>query len=127
MQLENAATNPLVAVLPPLLCVKAIEPGARPCLHMTVRHILAELDSDDPGAAALVTRLADILFIEAVRSYFEHNADTAEFGWLAAARDRRIGAALALLHGRPDEPWTIELFRVASRCLVLRSPTDSRC
>lgn len=108
MQFEDPGTHPLLAILPPLLYVKATEQAASPCLRMTIRHILTELDSDDAGAPEVVTRLADILFILAVRSYFEQNADTAEFGWLAAVRDQRVGPALGLLHGQPDKPWTIE-------------------
>jgi transcriptional regulator GlxA family with amidase domain len=88
--------------------VKAREQDARPWLGLTVKHVLAELDSGDIGMAEVVTRLVDILFIQAVRSYFEENADTAEFGWLAAVRDERIGPALSLLHGQLDKPWTID-------------------
>src|SRR5215472_14868017 len=106
MQFENGDTNPLVGVLPPLLHVKATEQDARPWIGLTVKHVLAELDSGDIGMAEVVTRLVDILFIQAVRSYFDENADTAEFGWLAAVRDQRIGPALALLHGQLDKPWT---------------------
>lgn len=29
-------------------------------------------------------------------------------GWLAALRDRSIGAALNLMHGRPADPWTLD-------------------
>jgi AraC-like DNA-binding protein len=119
MQFENDATNPLVAILPPLLHVKANEQRARPWLRLTVKHVLAELDSGDAATAEVVTRLADILFIQAVRSYFEQNADTAEFGWLAAVRDHRIGPALALLHGQADKPWTIA--SLARRVAMSRS------
>jgi hypothetical protein len=91
MQFEHTATNPLLAVLPPLLHVKATKEGAPPWLRSTVKHVLAELDSDSVGAAEVVTRLADILFIQAVRSYFEENAEAAEFGWLAGVRHPQIG------------------------------------
>ncbi len=124
MQFENGATNPLLAVLPPLLHVKATKEGGRPWLRLTVKHVLAELDSDSVGATEVVTRLADILFIQAVRSYFEENVDTAEFGWLAAVRHPQIGRALALLHGHPDEPWTIA--SLARRVAVSRSAFADR-
>ena len=29
-------------------------------------------------------------------------------GWLAGLNDRYVGRALALVHGRPSEPWTVE-------------------
>ncbi len=124
MQFENGATDPLLAVLPPLLHVKATKEGGRPWLRLTVEHVLAELDSDSAGAAEVVTRLADILFIQAVRSYFKENADTAEFGWLAAVRHPQIGRALALLHGHPGGSWTIA--SLARRVAVSRSAFADR-
>jgi transcriptional regulator GlxA family with amidase domain len=124
MQFEGGVSNPLLAVLPPLLHVKATKNGGRPWLPLTVKHILAELDSDGVGATEVVTRLADILFIQAVRSYFEENADTAEFGWLAAVRHSQIGRALALLHGQPAEPWTVA--SLARRVAASRSVFSDR-
>ena len=124
MQFENGATDPLLAVLPPLLHVKRTEEGARPWLRLTVEHILAELDSGGAGAKEVVIRLADILFIQAVRAYFQENADTAEFGWLAAVRDPQIGQALALLHSHPHQPWTVA--SLARRLAVSRSAFAAR-
>ena len=124
MQFENGANNPLLAALPPFLHVRGIEEGGPRWLRLTLDHILAELDSGGVGAAEVVTRLADILFIQAVRAYFERNADTAHSGWLAAARDREIGQALALLHASPDEPWTVD--RLAHRVAASRSAFADR-
>jgi hypothetical protein len=54
-------------------------------------HIFEELGSGRSGSAAIVTRLADILFMQAVRAYLDENIDTAASGWLAALRDQQIG------------------------------------
>jgi len=119
MQFENGTTNPLLAMLPSLLHVKATKQVGRIWLRSTLKHVLEELNSGGAGAAEVVTRLADILFIQAVRSYFEENADSAKFGWLAAVRDQQIGRALALLHAHPTEPWTIA--SLARRVALSRS------
>jgi len=124
MQFENGANNPLLAVLPPLLHVKRTEEGARHWLRLTVEHILAELDSGGAGATEIVIRLAEVLFIQAVRAYFEENADAAEFGWLAAVRDPQIGQALALLHSHPHQAWTVDA--LARRLAVSRSAFAAR-
>jgi len=29
-------------------------------------------------------------------------------GWLAGVRDAQVGRALALLHAKPDRPWTVD-------------------
>ena len=107
MQFDNEATNPLLALLPPLIHVKGENRSAATWLQTTVSQVLEELDSSRAGAQAIVTRLADILFIKAVRTYFEQNINKAQCGWLAAIRDPHIGPALAQLHARPEEAWTV--------------------
>jgi AraC-like DNA-binding protein len=107
IRFENERSNPLLAILPPLLRVKATGAGARQWIRLTAGHMLQELDSGGAGAMEVVTRLADILFIHAVRAYFEENADSARAGWLRAVRDEQIGKGLALLHSHPHEPWTV--------------------
>ena len=119
MQLENGATDPLLAMLPPLIHVKQLRGRAAPWLQATVTYIVGELDSDRVGSEAVVTRLADILFIQAVRAYLDENLGTAESGWLAALRDKQIGQALALLHAQPNQPWTV--LALADRLALSRS------
>ena len=119
MQFDNGATDPLLAVLPPLIHVKGEGRKGSPWLQATVSQVLEELDSSGAGAQAVVTRLADILFIKAVRSYFEQNIDTAQYGWLAAIRDPHVGRALAQLHARPQQPWTVA--SVARKVALSRS------
>src|SRR5262250_627653 len=106
MQFDNGPTDPLLAVLPPVIHVKGKGGMGATWLQATVSQVIEELDSSGAGAQAVVTRLADILFIKAVRTYFEQDADPAH-GWLAAIRDPHIGPALAQLHARPQEPWTV--------------------
>ena len=119
MQFAHGASTPLLAILPPLLHIPRTKEGARPWLMLTTHHVLSELDGGRAGAAEVVTRLADILFIQAVRAYFEENIDTADSGWLAAVRDQQIGRALAMLHGHPHQPWTVA--SLARRLAMSRS------
>mgnify|MGYP003578688141 CR=1 FL=1 len=119
MQSENGAADPLLAVLPPLIHFKGGGEDAAPGLRTTVSHVFEELGSGCSGSAAVVTRLADILFMQAVRAYLDENTDTAESGWLAALRDQQIGRALVLLHGKPHQPWTVA--ELADRVALSRS------
>src|SRR5262252_1083838 len=119
MQFDNGPTDPLLAVLPPLIHVKGKGGMGATWLQAIVPQVLEELDSWSAGALAVVTRLADILFIKAVRTYFEQDVDTAQYGWLAAIRDPHIGPALAQLHARPEEPWTVAF--LARRVALSRS------
>ena len=107
MQFDNGPTDPLLVVLPPLIHVKGKGGMGATWLRATVSQVLEELDSSSAGAQVVVTRLADILFIKAVRTYFEQNIDAARYGWLAAIRDPHIGPALAQLHARPQQAWRV--------------------
>ena len=119
LRLANGATAPLLAILPPLLHFKQPAACPMPWLEATVLKILEELNSDRPGAEAVVTRLAETLFIQAVRAFFEQNADFDRSGWLAALRDKHMGRALAPMHAEPEKPWTIS--SLADRVAVSRS------
>ncbi len=55
----------------------------------------------------MLARLSELLFVEILRGYLEALPEDAP-GWLSGLRDRHVGAALRLIHGRPHEPWTLE-------------------
>jgi len=65
------------------------------------------LAAGDPGAATVLAKLAELLFVEAVRRYLA-SLPAEQTGWLAALRDPVVGRALSLLHARVAEPWTAE-------------------
>jgi AraC-like DNA-binding protein len=66
----------------------------------------AEAHSPRPGGATLMTRLADVLVVQAVRWWLDHDTERCS-GWLMALRDPKVGKALALIHRRPEERWTV--------------------
>jgi transcriptional regulator GlxA family with amidase domain len=55
----------------------------------------------------LLERLSEMMFVEVVRRYLGELPE-GQTGWLAGLRDRFVGRALALMHDRPADPWTIE-------------------
>jgi len=76
-----------------------------------------------PGTHAVLCKLSELLFVEAVRSYVDTLGDSAG-GWLAALNDRHVSAALALMHGHPERPWTLDL--LAERIGASRSMLAER-
>jgi len=66
-----------------------------------------EARSGRPGGENVLARLAELLFVEAIRRYLE-GLPPAETGWLAGLRDSVVGQALAALHGEPGRAWTVE-------------------
>src|SRR5512147_3158789 len=66
------------------------------------------------GAEGVLTRLAELMFIEVLRRYLDE-LPPGQTGWLAGLRDELVGSALTLLHGRPGHPWTLaELARASA-------------
>jgi transcriptional regulator GlxA family with amidase domain len=51
--------------------------------------------------------LASLVLVEALRRHVTHRPPQGK-GWLDALSDGYVGRALALVHGRPGEPWTVE-------------------
>jgi AraC-like DNA-binding protein len=119
LRLAHGATDPLLAILPPLLHFKRGTKRPAPWVEATASKILEELDSSRLGAEAVVTRLAEVLLTQAVRAFFEENADRVRSGWLAAVQDKHIGHALTLMHAEPERPWTIS--SLADRVALSRS------
>lgn len=97
--------NPLIDALPAILHLGAGGVGAwvLPMLQQAVN----ESRLRRAGSAAVLERLSEMVFVDAARRYLETMPDNAS-GWLAALRDRHVGRAIALMHERPAEPWTID-------------------
>jgi AraC-like DNA-binding protein len=70
------------------------------------RLMAAEARAFRPGGEAVITRLADVLVIQAIRAWIE-TAPAARTGWLGALQDPQVGRALALIHREPARAWTV--------------------
>jgi AraC-like DNA-binding protein len=76
-------------------------------LHATIRFIAQEARQRLPGSETVITRLADILVIQAIRSWIESVREE-QHGWIAALHDRQIGKAMSLMHRQPERDWRVE-------------------
>src|SRR5204863_1073371 len=70
------------------------------------------------GGESVLSRVAELMFVDVVRRHIDTLPKGAG-GWLSGLRDPHVGAALALMHGRPAEAWTLE--RLAREVGVSRS------
>jgi AraC-like DNA-binding protein len=113
--------NPLVAALPRLLHIPAAQAGS------WVGHVIAQAAAEShrpgPGSDAMLARMSEMMFVDAVRHHVGALPEPAG-GWLAGLRDRFVGRALALLHEKPAEPWTID--EVGRRVGLSRSALHER-
>lgn len=93
--------------LPPLVHVHVRGSSAGAWLEGSLRYALDEARSPRPGGEGVLSKLAEVLFIEVLRLYMAQQPP-GRTGWLAAVQDRVVGAALQALHAQPARPWTVE-------------------
>lgn len=98
--------NPLLDALPRILRARMSEASWH-WLGELVDLALRESGYEAAGREAMLAKLAELMFVEVVRSHIEGLPEDAR-GWLAGLRDPQVGAALALIHGRPAEAWTLD-------------------
>ncbi len=120
---DAAPFNPLLASLPHLLHVAAIEAAQDDWIAHFIRFALDESLSKRPGGEVLLERLSEMMFVEVVRRYLA-SLPSGRPNWLSGLQDRYVGRALALLHERPGDPWTIE--RLAECTGLSRSALHAR-
>jgi AraC-like DNA-binding protein len=111
-QIENGDRSPLLAALPSIIHVAGDGGHTVQWLESTLQFVASEMASGQPGAETVVSRLADILFVQAVRAHLAQSGEHAT-GWLRALTDPKIGRALTLIHQQPGRPWTVESLALA--------------
>ncbi|MDI1442516.1 AraC family transcriptional regulator [Polyangium sp. 6x1] len=121
-RLGAAPRTPLFEGLPRVIHVTADDPATSPSLSPLVQLLIAESVSSSPGATVIMSRLADILFVQALRAHIA-TSQCHEHG-LCALADAHIRKALSLIHERPAEPWTVE--RLATAVALSRSSFAAR-
>lgn len=95
--------NPLLAALPSLIHVRGMLdswPGG------FTRQLVEESRNARAGSETVLTRLAELMFIEVLRRYLAE-LPAEQSGWLAGLRDDTVGQALTLLHAKPGQTWTL--------------------
>jgi AraC-like DNA-binding protein len=62
----------------------------------------------------VATRLAEVLFIQALRAHIASEVEWRNKGWLRAIFDPQVGAALGAVHDSVSTPWTVEFLAAAA-------------
>lgn len=66
-----------------------------------------EMVKDEPGQAAVLDRLLDLLLTAVLKAWFGRR-DTTSPEWWRYQGDRIVERALRLMHARPDRSWTLD-------------------
>lgn len=123
MRFDHVAAEHLIALLPEVLLVDTLGEDDDSWLQSTLRFISREARELRPGGETVITRLADILVIQMIRSWID-SAPEADQGWLAALRDEQVGRAMASMHREPAREWTVA--SLASEVGMSRSAFSAR-
>lgn len=121
--LDARPFNPLLAALPRVLHVPASALGGNSWVATLMRAVVSESSQRRPGGEAVLERMSEMLFVEVLRRYAD-SLPPEQTGWLAAMRDPAVGRALALLHEKPAQAWTLE--RLGEEAGLSRSSLHER-
>ncbi len=105
---DKRLCKPLLDALPRLLRVSLGADPATSWMVGALQHGAAETHTPLPGTEAVMGRLSELLFVEALRKYIRELPEHQQ-GWLAGLRDPFVGRALALMHADPARAWEVEM------------------
>jgi len=92
--------------LPPVFKISIRNQPSGRWLENSIRFSVDQAGRSQPGGEAVLGKVSEVLFVETLRAYIAQ-LPVNQTGWLAGARDRQVGKALALMHRNPEHPWTI--------------------
>lgn len=98
--------NPMLNALPRQLHVQRSSVGGALTRDL-ISVALQESAHPSAGGETFLSKLSELMFVQAIRQYIESLPEGSR-GILQGLRDRHISQALALMHGRPREDWTLD-------------------
>jgi AraC-like DNA-binding protein len=106
VRFDHPAARDLIKLLPACIHVEASHSPEMEWVQSTLRLISTEASEMRPGGETVITRLSDIIVIQAIRAWIARDP-VAKTGWLGALRDKQIGGAIALIHRDPAREWSV--------------------
>ena len=104
---SDSPSSPLLATLPRLLTLNVADSGAGDWIASSFQFAARQSGAGQVGSASIISRLSELLFVEALRRYVA-GLPQHQQGWLSALRDPFVSRALSLMHAQPAQAWTAE-------------------
>jgi len=102
---DGVLSQRLLSVLPPVLILKGLRERPFEWLELSCHFILDEALNLRAGAAAMISRLLDVIFVQLLRTWATEGA--IGHGWLSGAIDERINPAMSAIHADPGRAWSV--------------------
>ena len=106
MACDPRLSHVFLSGLPPVFKISIRNDASGQWLEKSIRFSVDQTGEAHAGREAVLAKLSEVLFVEALRAYIT-SLPPEQTGWLAGARDAEVSKALALMHQRPADPWTI--------------------
>jgi AraC-like DNA-binding protein len=106
VRFDHPAAFQLIKILPGMIRIEASNSPESEWIQTTLRLMAAEARDLRPGGETVMTRLADIVVIQAIRAWIAQDP-AGQSGWLGALQDKQIGRAISLIHRDPGRDWTV--------------------
>lgn len=105
-QFDRGLPNPLLDALPEYLVIASGAPGHE-AMRRIVELLVQEASEGRPGGGAVLDRLSDVLFIQAIRHHLLR--PESDSGLARAIADPVVHRALQLMHEFPGRDWTLAM------------------
>jgi len=101
------AEHPILKALPEHMTISSTMRAEQVWLDDILRLLVRRLFAGEIGAAGVVTRLSESVFIELLRVGVSQSGKLDKI--LNAFSDKQVGNALELIHSSPENSWTVQL------------------
>lgn len=123
VRFTHPAARHLLELLPCLICIESWSMSQMSWMQSSLRLMTDEASALRPGGETVITRLADILVIQAIRAWMEESP-AAQTGWLGALQDKQIGRSILHVHRNPEHDWSVD--SLAATAAMSRSAYAAR-
>ncbi len=103
----EAKDHPMLASVGAVLMLRRAQARDVRRVAAMVDALVDEVEHARAGADAVITRLAELLFIEALRAQACSTADCPTRGWLKGIEDPALSRALSAFHADIAAPWSV--------------------
>jgi len=93
---ENEVTTSIITSMPEFILIDA-QSKAHETIKSVVQAIHREIKSEEYGSELVVSKLADVLILQCIRTWIDEMSDENQ-NWIMAHTDKRLSRAMKLIH-----------------------------
>ncbi|WP_394179876.1 AraC family transcriptional regulator [Marinomonas posidonica] len=107
LSFDHIAGQKLIAQLPDVIHLSQAKDNLPLSLQSMMHTLEQEASTLAPGGETIMTHLADIIVIQAIRNWITKSSH-APNGWLSGLQDPKLAKALSAIHTQPQYAWTVD-------------------